>query len=76
VWGVGVYRGGFGLGLVVALTMVLVVMVGSLIGVSLPFLLDRLRFDPATASGPLITSLSDIAGVLIYFTIATRLLDL
>ena len=30
----------------------------------------RFNMDPATASGPLITSLADIAGVLIYFSIA------
>lgn len=57
--------------MVVALTMTLVVVVGSLIGMSLPFVLSRFNMDPATASGPLITSLADIAGVLIYFSIAT-----
>lgn len=57
---------------VVPATMVLIVMVGSLIGMSLPFLLTRLKLDPATASAPLITSLADISGVLIYFTIASR----
>jgi magnesium transporter len=56
---------------VVTLSMALVVVVGSTIGMSLPFLLTRLGFDPATASAPLITSLADIAGVLIYFSIAS-----
>jgi magnesium transporter len=56
---------------VVAMTMVLIVLVGSLIGMLLPFLLTRLGRDPATASAPLITSLADIFGVLIYFSIAT-----
>jgi magnesium transporter len=56
---------------VVSATMVTIVLVGSLIGMSLPFLLTRLGFDPATASAPLITSLADISGVLIYFSIAT-----
>jgi magnesium transporter len=55
----------------VALTMVATVLFGSLVGMSLPFLLTRLRLDPATASAPLITSLADIGGVLIYFSIAT-----
>jgi magnesium transporter len=67
----GVYRGGVEVGVVVALTMVVVVIVGSLIGLSLPFLLDRFKLDPATASTPLVTSIADIAGVLIYFSIAT-----
>jgi magnesium transporter len=56
---------------VVAVTMTIVVLVGSLIGMSLPFIFTRLGWDPATASGPLITSLADISGVLIYFSIAT-----
>jgi magnesium transporter len=60
--------------LVVGLTMFVVVVVGSLIGMSMPFLLTRLRLDPATASAPLITSLADITGVLVYFFIASRLL--
>jgi magnesium transporter len=57
--------------MVVSATMTIVVLVGSLIGMSLPFVFTRLGWDPATASGPLITSLADISGVLIYFSIAT-----
>lgn len=55
---------------VVASTMFVIVIVGSLMGMSMPFLLTRLGFDPATASAPLITSLADIVGVIIYFSIA------
>ncbi|CAN5618003.1 magnesium transporter [soil metagenome] len=56
---------------VVAITMTIIVLVGSLIGMSLPFVFTRLGWDPATASAPLITSLADISGVMIYFSIAT-----
>ena len=56
---------------VVSITMMIIVMVGSIIGMSLPFLLTRFGLDPATASAPLITSISDICGVLIYFSIAS-----
>jgi magnesium transporter len=59
------------IGVVVAITMVAIVLVGSLIGMSLPFLLTRMGRDPATASAPLVTSLSDVAGVVIYFSVAT-----
>lgn len=69
-----VYRGGPEVGLVVSVTMLIVVMVGSLIGVILPLALTRLGFDPATASAPLVTSIADIAGVLVYFSIAAWLL--
>lgn len=56
---------------VVAMTMVLTVMAGSMIGLLLPFIFTKFKADPATASAPLITSISDITGVLIYFSIAT-----
>lgn len=56
---------------VVAATMTLIVLVGSVIGLSLPFVLARLKQDPATASAPLVTSLADICGVVIYFSIAS-----
>jgi magnesium transporter len=73
---IGLARGGPGIAVVVALSMVLIVMVGSIIGMLLPFLLNRFRLDPATASGPLVTSIADASGVLIYFAIATQLLAL
>jgi magnesium transporter len=62
--------------LVVAFTMTTVVLVGSLLGMSLPFVFTRIGWDPATASGPLVTSLADISGVLIYFSVATWYLGL
>jgi magnesium transporter len=71
---VGVFRAGPEVALVVSLTMMLVVLVGSLIGMSLPFIFSKLKMDAATASAPLITSLADISGVLIYFSLATWLL--
>ncbi len=61
---------------VVASTMVITVMAGSLIGLTIPFIFTRLRIDPATASAPLITSLADITGVWIYFSIASRFFGL
>ncbi|MBW6499908.1 MAG: magnesium transporter [Bacteroidales bacterium] len=55
---------------VVAITMVLTVMAGSLVGLTIPFIFTRLNLDPAAASAPLITSIADIVGVIIYFSIA------
>lgn len=72
----GVLRGGPQIALIVASSMVLIVLLGSLIGMSLPFLLSRFKLDPATASGPLITSIADAAGVLVYFGIATQVLGI
>lgn len=74
VWGVGLLRGGPEIAAVVVCTMLLIVIVGSLIGMSLPFLLNQFGWDPATASAPLVTTIADATGVLIYFGIATTLL--
>lgn len=73
---VGLMRGGVILAVIVATTMVLIVMVGSIIGMSLPFVLTRFKMDPASASAPLITSICDAVGVLIYFNVANLLLDM
>ena len=47
---------------------------GSLIGSLLPFLLRRLGFDPATSSAPLVATLVDVTGLVIYFTVALVIL--
>lgn len=73
---VGFFRAGIDIAIVVALTMIIVVLVGSLIGMGLPFILNKLNFDPATASTPLITTIADVSGVMIYFGIATAMLGL
>jgi magnesium transporter len=74
VFFMGFWKGGWGIASVVATAMVAAVLVNSLIGTVLPFLLLRCRADPAAASVPLVTSLADITGVLIYFSIARALL--
>jgi magnesium transporter len=59
---------------VVALSLIGVVLFGSVIGSMLPFVLRRLGFDPATASAPFVATLVDVTGIIIYFTFATLLL--
>ena len=45
----------------------------SLAGLFIPLLFKKIHIDPAVASGPLITTLSDMCGVAIYYTLATIL---
>ena len=61
---------------VIGLGMVGVVIVGSLVGMLLPFGLAKMNLDPATASAPLITSIADLAGIAMYFGIAAAVLGL
>lgn len=56
--------------LVVAVSLVGIMSLSTLLGGLLPFLLKRIGLDPAIASTPLVASLSDVAGVLIFFTVS------
>jgi magnesium transporter len=71
---IGIIQGGWTIGLVVGLSMALIVIVTNLLGSLLPFVLLKFRVDPAVASGPLVTSVADVLGLFIYFTVATAIL--
>jgi magnesium transporter len=60
--------------LTVAVTLVGIVMFGSLTGSMLPFVLQRIGFDPASASAPFVATLVDVTGLVIYFTVASLIL--
>jgi magnesium transporter len=58
----------------VGFSLVGVVLLGSLTGSMLPFLLRRLGFDPASASAPFVATIVDVTGLIIYFTFASLVL--
>ena len=58
----------------VGITLVGIVLWGTLSGSMIPFLLRRLGLDPATSSAPFVATLVDVTGLVIYFTIASILL--
>jgi len=58
----------------VALSLVGIVLWGTVTGSMLPFALRRLGFDPATASAPFVATLVDVTGLIIYFTVASLVL--
>ena len=61
---------------VVAISLVLVVVVGTVVGSMLPLLLRRVGFDPAVASSPFVASIVDVTGIVVYFSVAQQLLGL
>ena len=71
---IAIFRGGLIIALVVSLSMILVVVIGSLIGLCLPFLFVKFKKDPTTSSVPLVTSICDISGTAIYLLLATTIL--
>ncbi len=68
------YGGGQSIALIVGLSMVAIVVVANTFGALLPFGLSILKVDPAVASSPLITSVMDVLGLIIYFSIAVAVL--
>jgi magnesium transporter len=58
----------------VAVSLIGVVLWGTLAGSMLPFMLRRLGFDPASASAPFVATLVDVSGLVIYFTVAATIL--
>ena len=56
-------------GITVSVSLVGVVMWGTLSGSLLPLLLRRLGLDPATSSAPFVATLVDVTGLVIYFTV-------
>jgi len=63
------------LGITISLSIICIVLWGTLSGSMLPFILKRLGADPATSSAPLVTTIVDIVGLIIYFTIAIIILS-
>ena len=60
--------------LTVGAALVGIVTFGSLTGSMLPFVLQRLEFDPASASAPFVATLVDVTGLVIYFSVALLIL--
>ena len=61
--------------LTVGTALTAIVSFGSLTGSLLPFALQRLGFDPASASAPFVATLVDVTGLIIYFTVALVILS-
>ena len=61
-------------GLCVSVSLVFIVLWGTLSGSMIPFILKRIGLDPATASAPFVATLVDVTGLIIYFSIAALLL--
>src|SRR5690606_34767038 len=69
------FYGNLMLGVVVAISLLVALSLATLIGAIIPLAIHKLNIDPAIASGPFITTLNDIVVLLIYFSIATSLLN-
>ena len=62
------------LGITVGVSLLGVILWGTVTGAMLPFALRKLGLDPATASAPLVATVVDVTGLIIYFSVASSLL--
>ncbi len=58
------------LGITISISLFLVVVLAAILGALVPLILDRIKIDPALATGPFITTANDIIGLTIYFVVA------
>lgn len=73
---VGVWLYDYGLGSIVALSLVLIILNSGFIGAAVPLALKRLNIDPALATGPFVTTTNDILSLLIYLGLVTFFLKM
>ena len=63
------------LGIAVGLAMSVAILVANVAGAFIPLIMDKVGVDPAVASGPFISTLSDLTSVIIYFNVAKAFID-
>lgn len=66
---------GFDLAWVISISLITLILWSNIIGSLLPILLHKMNLDPAVISGPVITTIVDVSGLLIYFNIALYMLN-
>jgi len=63
------------IGASVAVSLIFIVLWGTLAGSMIPFILKRMKLDPATASAPFVATLVDVTGLFIFFSVAIVILS-
>jgi magnesium transporter len=70
------WKGGAAVAPIAGMSMVIIILWANLVGSLLPIILTKMKLDPAVVSSPLITTLLDATGLLVYFSIAKWWLSL
>ncbi|SEL38099.1 magnesium transporter [Carnobacterium iners] len=70
----GIFYQNLILAFIIAFSLFITLSLSTVVGAVIPFLINKLNIDPAIASGPFITTINDAMGLMIYFSMATKLL--
>ncbi len=74
IFGVAYFANDFGLALTVSFSLLTVIIFAAIFGTMIPLILNRYKIDPALATGPFVTTLNDVLGLFIYFSIGLLIL--
>lgn len=74
IFGIASYFENAIFGLVVSISLFTVIIFAAIFGTLIPLVLNHYKIDPALATGPFVTTLNDIVGLFIYFTVGMLLL--
>jgi magnesium transporter len=73
IFGIAILFENITLAIVVSISLFVVIIFAAIIGTLIPIILNRYKIDPALATGPFVTTLNDVLGLFIYFTIGMLL---
>ena len=73
IFGIAYYFENGTLGMVVSISLFTVIIFAAIFGTLIPLVLNHYKIDPALATGPFVTTLNDIVGLFIYFTVGMLL---
>ena len=76
ILGIATVLSNFQLGITVSLSLLIVIIFAAVAGSFVPLVLNKYKIDPALATGPFVTTLNDIIGLFIYFTVGTLLIGI
>jgi magnesium transporter len=72
---VAIWQHNLVLGFIIGFALWITLFFATLVGTIIPLIMTKIKVDPAVASGPFITTVNDILGLTIYFTIATMFMS-
>jgi len=76
IYGIATFYGNTTLGFVVSISLFVVIVFAGIFGTLIPLILNKYKIDPALATGPFVTTLNDVLGLFIYFTVGALLYSL
>jgi magnesium transporter len=76
IYGIASFFGNSQLGAVVSISLFVVIIFAGIFGTLIPLLLNKYKIDPALATGPFVTTLNDVLGLFIYFSVGSLIYQL